>query len=196
MKLSILTTALILSATQPVVAKFCQDKFVDLMINGNSGKSTTIHLTTKFKGSPEQKNDFLYLSYKHHMTVISQPSSQWVLTHNNNMFMSTDKGKSWSKVRSVDTQANHNNSKRDTLENSKSAKNAKCSEENHNGSMHDTVEGDVTIGQSVNADYHFKYWVNRDTNFIVKQTQETEKYSMFVTQIIEETPDMVLPMPE
>lgn len=183
---------------QPVMAESCKEKFVRLMVYGNEGQSAKIHIVSEPGGGAKSENDFWIKSPDHYMTLVEKPSSQWVLAYKNNMHFSLDKGKSWKKLRAIDTAKNRQNSIKNLKENSKTVENAVCGEGAYKGVVHDTVEGDFKSVQGLKSNNHYKYWVDRKTGLIVKATYQTraKNFDSLTTQTIEPAPDLKLPMPE
>lgn len=193
------TTALLLASTQAALANPCQDRFAQLLIHGNGDRPSIIRITTEPKGGQVSKNDFFFKATGHWMTVMTEPTNQPVtLAYNNKMYTSSDNGKSWKKVRDMDSEKNRLDNIRNQEANAKTIKNAVCGEELLDGVMHDTVEADFDTVQQYKSSNHYKYWVNRKTGRITKSTYDSKSsgYQSFTTQVIEDAPDLTLPMPE
>jgi hypothetical protein len=190
MKRTLIVSALLLASASPGLAETCQEKFANLLINGNGEGPVKIHLIQDIKGSKPSTNDFFMVSNGHWMTKMIEPASGWVLGYNNTMFQSVNEGKTWKKVRDFDSEKNHNNTIKDLEENSKTARNAACGEAEIDGVMHDIVEADYDTFQNFKSENHHKYWVNRKTGFISKATYNIKGkgFESFTTQTSQKAP--------
>lgn len=199
MRLFFTASALLLASAQPGLANSCQDKFAQLLIHGNGDQPSIIRITSEPKGGKVSKNDFFFKTTGHWMTVMTEPANQPItLAYKNKMYTSADEGKSWKKVREMDSEQNRLNNIKNQEANAKTIKNAVCGEEMLDGVMHDTVEADFDTVQQYKSSNHYKYWVSRETGRITKATYDSKSsnYESFTTQLIEEAPDLTLPMPE
>ncbi|MEM9471593.1 MAG: hypothetical protein AAGA00_06530 [Pseudomonadota bacterium] len=193
------TTAMLLVTAQAAHANPCQERFAQLLIHGNGDRPSIIRITTEPKGGQVSKNDFFFKATGHWMTVMTEPANQPVtLAYSNKMYTSSDDGKSWKKVRDMDSEKNRLDNIRNQEANAKTIKNAVCGEELLDGVVHDTVEADFDTVQQYKSSNRYKYWVNRDTGRIAKSTYDSKSsgYESFTTQIIEDAPDLTLPTPE
>jgi len=188
-----------MASIQPGLAESCQEKFAQLLIHGNGPHPVTTRITSEPKGGKVSKNDFFFKTTGHWMTVMTEPANQPItLAYKNNMYTSSDKGKSWKKIREMDSEKNRLDNIRNQQANAKTIKNAACGEEMFDGVMHDTVEADFDTVQQYKSSNHYKYWVNRETGWIPKVTfnSKSSGYESFTTQLVEKTPDLQLPTPE
>ncbi|MEM7636386.1 MAG: hypothetical protein AAF299_17600 [Pseudomonadota bacterium] len=199
MRLTLAASVILLATTKPGLADPCKEKFAQLLIHGNGPHPVTIRITTEPKGGKVSRNDFFFKATGHWMTVMTEPSNQPItLAYNNKMYTSADKGKSWKKVREMDSEKNRLDTIRNQEENAKTIKNATCGEEMLDGVAHDTIEADFDTVQQYKSSNHYKYWVNRESGWITKVTYDSKSagYESFTTQLLEKTPDLKLPMPE
>ncbi len=199
MKLFFAVSALLVASVTPGFANPCHEKFAQLLIHGNGDRPSIIRITTEPKGGQVSKNDFFFKTTGHWMTVMTEPANQPVtLAYDNKMYTSSDNGKSWKKVRDMDSEKNRLDNIRNQEANAKTIKNAVCGEELLDGVMHDTIEADFDTVQQYKSSNHYKYWVNRETGRITKSTYDSKSsgYESFTTQVIEDAPDLTLPMPE
>ena len=135
----------------------------------------------------------------HWMTEMLKPSTMaWSLVYKNTMYTSPNKGKSWKKIRTLDSEQNKKDTTRNLVENAKTTHNAVCSEEELEGIMHDTVEADYKTLQAFKTDNHHKYWISRKTGRVTKAfyKMKGKGFESLTTQIIEPTPGLTLPTPE
>lgn len=199
MKSVLLCIGLLVLALQPASAETCHETFVRLMISGNGEKPAKIHVTQEIKGSKPSINEFYYAKLGHWMTKMIDPANQgWSLGYNDGLFTSSDKGKTWKKISTMDSQKNKENQDKNLRENAKTAKNASCGEEELDGAPHQTVEADFKTLQGSKTDNHYKYWVNKETGHIAKATYHTKggAFESFTTQLIEPLTDLALPTPD
>ena len=199
MRLTFAASAIFLASALPSLAEPCKEKFAQLLIQGNGEHPVTIRITSEPKGGKVSKNDFFFKTTGHWMTVMTDPANQPItLAYNNKMYTSSDEGKSWKKVRDMDSEKNRLDNIKNQEANAKTIKNAACGEEMLDGILHDTVEADFDTVQQYKSSNHYKYWVNRETGWITKATYDTKSsgYESFTTQLLEKTPDLKLPMPE
>ncbi len=190
----ILATALLLASTQFSLAESCHEKFVRLLIGGNSKQPTKIDIVTEPKNGPISKNEFFYQKTGHWMTVMAEPAQSITLAHNNTMYTSSDKGKTWKKIRSMDSEKNEKIGRENRVENAKTVKNAVCGEEELDGAMHDTVEAEFTNMQAGKSESRHKYWIHKETKWMSKAVYHSK--SFVITQVMSPDPDMALPTPK
>ncbi|WP_337660409.1 hypothetical protein [Anderseniella sp. Alg231-50] len=199
MRRTFAASVILLASAQPGLADACKEKFTQLLIKGNDGQPAIIHITSEPKGGKVSKNDFFFRTTGHWMTVMTDPANQPIsLAFNNKLFTSSDEGKSWKKVRDMDSEKNRLDNLKNQEANAKTVKKATCDEEMLDDVMHDTVEADFdTVGQYKSSN-HYKYWVNRKTGWISKVTYESKSsgYESFTTQLLKKAPDLKLPMPD
>ena len=101
---TILAIALLLASTQLSQAETCHEKFVRLLIGGNSDTPSKIMVVTEPKGGAVSKNEFYHLKTGHWMTVMLGPSKARTLAYNNTMYTSSNEGKTWKKIRTMDSE--------------------------------------------------------------------------------------------
>ncbi len=183
---------------QPAVAGACLDRFVKILTDVSEKGPVKIHVMQQYKGAPATENVHYSLSSGHWMTKMLKPANApWSLGYGNALYTSTDKGKTWRKVREMQTQSPE--AKLKTLkENAKTARNAKCGTETLAGATYDTVEGDYTFQGNMKIEYHHKYWIDPQSGFIRKAvyTFRSRAISGHITQLIEKAPALTLPKPE
>ncbi|MCB1492982.1 MAG: hypothetical protein KDJ77_14495 [Rhodobiaceae bacterium] len=195
----IVAAAIVLLATnQTGMAETCEETFARLLVHGNGEGPVRIHIVQEVKGGQTSTNEFLMVNDGHWMTRMIDPASGWYLTYDNVMYQSQDEGKSWTKVRDVDSAGDKAASIRNLEENATTTANAVCGEEDLDGAMHDTVEADFDTLQAFKTHNHYKYWVDRQSGLIVKATYETrgEGFESFTTQTPVPAPDLTLPVPD
>jgi hypothetical protein len=198
MKSGQLAVILVLASGQAAFADPCQDRFTELYLQLDQGVPTRTAVTTAFKGAPESKNDFLYLNADHYMTVPTSPAGPWVLSYENVLYQSADEGKSWEKIREMETGQNADQARADKLANAQTIRNATCGEEELDGEAVEVVAADITVSQGMVTENRYTYFVRRSDAFIVKAVYDTKapNFEMVTTQEIEQDPELTLPSPE
>ena len=82
-------------------------------------------------------------------------------------------GKSWQKVRTLDSAQNTDEATKKREDDAKSARNIACGEEEIDGVVYDVVEGDHTATAGMTLENHNKYWVARDSGWIARASYNT-----------------------
>ena len=200
MKHSLLAAAVLalVPGAQPAVADACLDRFVKILTDVSEKGPVKIHVTQQYKGAPETENVHYSLSGDHWMTQMLKPANApWSLGYKGALFTSSDKGKTWRKMRAMPMPTPEERLKA-LKKSAKTARNTKCGTEMLDGAIYDTVEGDYTFSGGMKIEYHHKYWITPDTGFIRKAvyTFRSRAISGQVTQFIEKAPGLTLPKPE
>ena len=139
-------------------AQTCLDRFKMLLENGNGDDPVKIHVTQEIVGGMKSTNYFYQAKPGHWMSEMIEPATMpWTLTYNNVMYSSADQGKSWTKVREMDSAANAKAAKDQMQANLETARNATCSEEELDGVMHTTIEGTYTADGGFKTENQNKY---------------------------------------
>lgn len=191
------SVGLVLSADL-AMADACRDKFVAAMTRQDT-QPVRIELTQKF-GNSESRTIHSSAGVGHWMTEsVSPPNTPWTLVYANVMYTSPDKGKTWKKVRDVDSAANQKNAAKNARNNAANVTNTRCGREAIGGVQYDTVAGEYKSAQpNFKADVKAKYWVEARTGFIVKAEVVSKLASgvrFDVTQTISRAPGLKLPKP-
>ncbi len=188
-----------MASLQPGHAETCLETFTRLLVDGNGDTPVKIHAVQEIKGGMTSSNDFLQVETGHWMTRTIEPTNQpWVLTYNNTMYTSADKGATWTKLRTVDSAENRKNALKNQRENAATARKAVCGTEDLDGAAHDVVEAEFDTLQNFKATNHYKYWVNSQTGWISKTTYKMtgQGFESFTTQTLEPAPGLTLPTPK
>ena len=199
MKQLMTAAAILLLTTQAGSAESCHDHFVRLMVGGNDVGPIKTHVTQEIKGAPASTNYFYQAAPGHWMTQMIKPANQgWVLAYNNTMYTSSDKGKSWKKIRTMDSAANAESGRKSRAESAKTVKNAQCAEEALEGVAHKVVEADFEGAQGMKTSNHYTYWVNAENGWISKAIYhvKSKSFESKTTQLVEPAPGLELPKPE
>ncbi|WP_299818368.1 hypothetical protein [uncultured Roseibium sp.] len=183
---------------QAALADPCQDRFTDLYLQLDQGMPTKTIATTAFKGSTPSTNEFHYVSQDHYMTVPTEPAGPWALGYQNVLYQSGDEGKTWQKVREMETAQNADKARADKLVNAETIRNPACGEETMNGETVEVVAADITVSQGMVTENRYTYWVRPGDGFIVKAVYDTKApgFEMVTTQVIEKAPGLTLPAPQ
>ncbi|WP_319533149.1 hypothetical protein [uncultured Cohaesibacter sp.] len=195
-------TALCLLVALSVVdarAEDCADRFKALLVSGNGDEgSVKIDVTQEIVGGMTSRNYSYQVAPDHWMTEMIEPAGQWTLAYDNVMYSSIDEGKSWSKVREMDSDANAEASKKAMRESAETTTNAACGEEEFEGIAYQTVEADFVAKLGMEMQNHHKYWVHPETGFIRKAFyhMKAAQFESKTTQLIEKAPDLQLPTPK
>lgn len=192
------TGMLAIIAVQPASAETCQETFVRLLVEGNGDGPVKIHATQEIKGAPASTNYFYQAAPGHWMTEMIEPANQpWVLAHDDVMYTSADKGKTWTKLRDMDSAGNEDQARKNLEENAATARNAACGTEQIDGATYDVVEADYDTLQNFKTENHNKYWVDPQSGFIARAIYEMkgQGFESVTTQLIEAAPGLELPTP-
>ncbi len=180
------------------LAESCEDKFKRILVEGNGKAPVKIHLTQKIKGGMESKNWNYQDGKGNWMSEVIEPANMaWSLVQENVLYASNDKGKTWTKVRTMDT---GKGSGADDLlrKRAATARNARCGEEKLGSATHQVVEAEYDLLGQFKAVVHDKYWVHPETGYIprVEQTMKAKGFESFTVQVIEPAQDLKLPTPQ
>lgn len=184
---------------QPAHAETCEEKFAQLLVHGNTDVPVVIQIEQVINGGKPTRNEFRQLKSGHWMTVMTLPENQpWTLGYNNAMFTSSDKGKTWKKIRSMDTAKNEADGETNRKENAKTIREASCGSEDLDGVAHNTVEATFDTVKGFQTVNRFKYWVHPTSGWISKATYEMKGtgFESVSTQFPKPEPDLKLPMPD
>ncbi len=182
----------------PALAETCQEKFMRILVERNASEPVKIHATQKIKGGMATKNWNYQDGAGNWMTESIEPANlPWTLVQGDTMYTSMDKGKSWKKVRTMDTAHDPAETKKLQSERAKTVRNAKCGSEELDGTPHEVVEATYDMLGQFNAEVTDKYWVHPQTGYIPKleTTMKTETFESYTLQLVEPSPDLQLPKP-
>ena len=185
---------------QPAAAESCEEKFARLEIDGN-GEGTPVRITITQEGPDGKvtKNYHYSDANGDGMSEMIDPADMpWSLFIGNDMYMSNDKGKSWSHMNSWDKEKSNADRKAAMHQDMAAATAITCGTEALDGTEYDTVEGSYKSSMLQGGKIWSKFWVSQDDGTIVRK--DGISYSAGgeykSSQIIEPWPDFVLPKPE
>jgi len=196
MKTSIIAAFILFAGIQSVVAEGCEEKFIRLMTDRTTSEPTKILVTQEIKGGVKTVNWNYQDGKGNWLTEMVEPANaQWSMGLNNVLYSSADKGKTWTKVRDMDTQNEVHQKSLD--ERAATIKNAVCQEAEIDGVIHETIEADYKMLGSFKADIHDKFWVNTTSNYVsrLETTMKNTAFESFVVQELQPAPDLVFPTP-
>ena len=195
-KTILLAAALLHLGGSVAMADACLDRFVEILTDRSDKGPVKAHVIQENAGAPAMENYHYSTSRDHWMTETIKPAGMaWSLGYKNVLYTSTDKGKTWQRVRTLEDEQSTLKALR---ENARTARNAVCGKEDLDGVSHDTVEGDYTYRQNLKIEYHNKYWIDPETGFIRKSvyTFTAKNFKGRVVQLMEKAPGLSLPVPE
>lgn len=196
----LVVATLMLLVAGNALAETCEEKFARLEIEGNAEKAPVrLTITSEMPGGQVMRNYHYSDGNGDGMSEMIEPENMpWSLFIGNNMYSSTDKGKTWSLMNTWDKEKQTADMKETMYNDMASASGIVCGEETLNGTAYDTVEGRYKSSALQGADHFSKFWVSRDDGRIVrKDTVADSAGGIYKTsQLIEPWPDFVLPKPE
>ena len=155
-------------------------------------------VTTEIKGQKPTKNWNYTIGTGHWMTeMIDPPNLPWSMVYDNVMFYSTDKGRSWKKIRDIEQETKLVDQKKRLRDTAATAKNEACGEELLDGVPHRTMAADF-VYPDMEAKFHETFWVNVATGWITKSRLHTRQtgFESVTTQVMEKAPGLKLPTPK
>ncbi len=183
---------------QPSLGETCQERFTRLFIDRAPKGPITIHVTQKLGAAAATVNENHQIDSGHWMSRMIEPANHpWTLAYGKGLYASTDQGKSWKKVRDLDSQQAFDDAIARLKEQAKTVRNATCDTDAIDGVAHDTVEAeyDNAAQKSTHKD---RFWVNKATGWVSKATSWSKypAFEMTLSQLISPAPDLKLPKPE
>jgi hypothetical protein len=195
-------TALVLAiaaASGPAIGDDCKARFVKVMTDRSQAGASRSHFTTVTSGQKPMVSINHKAANGDWMTEMVEPAGiPWSLGVGTVLYASTDKGRSWTKVRDM-TDPGHDPEavRRDVADAVAAATNVVCGTEELGGARHEKLEADVAypkMGMTVRQ----ALWVHADTRRVMKSWQrlrmggtETE-----ITETLEHLPELMLPRPQ
>ncbi|MEZ5841377.1 MAG: hypothetical protein R3D02_13435 [Hyphomicrobiales bacterium] len=180
-------------------AETCEERFARLVVDGyGEAGPVKILAVQEMKGAKPTRNWNYQLAPDHWMSEMIEPENlPWSMVHKSAMFASYDKGKSWQKIRDIDSAAETEAARKGRLADIESARNAACGEETFEGVAYETVEGDYTATSTGGYENHHKYWIVPATGWIERAVYRMagNGFEITTTQTIEKAPDLKLPTP-
>ncbi len=188
------------TCTASANANACKDRFVELLVNGNQKMGPVrIHITQEIVGGKTSLNYHHSDGDGNGMTEMIDPAGDpWSLFLGDKMYMSNDKGKSWKFLSSFDAEKSRADTKSALTKDAATSDEIACGDEELNGTSHEVVEGKYVSSAVSGASIHQKFWVNRETGWIVKSFSHIKSgsFESNTTQVIELAPNLTLPKPE
>jgi hypothetical protein len=175
----------------------CRERFIRHFVDRTKLTGVKIHVTQRVKGGPTTENWNYQAAPGRWMSEMIKPAGlPWTLVHDNVMYSSRDKGKSWEKVRTLDSAQRAEDVAADLQATVSTIRNATCGVEQLGGVRHETLAADYTQPKYA-TEHRDTYWVNPETGWMAKATTTTvgKGYEMSVTQLIEPAAGLQLPRP-
>jgi hypothetical protein len=182
----------------PEKAGDCEDRFRRLLVEGNPAGPVKIVVTQKVKGMPTRRNINDQPPPDYWMTEMVEPANApRTLVDGGVMFISSGKGKSWSRLRAMDSEPNNDASSKNLEVAAATVKDAACGPEMVDGVPHDTVAATYEMAAYKTVHRH-KYCVALKTVWIAKAESFTcmAGFESVATQLIEMAPGLTLPTPK
>jgi hypothetical protein len=189
----------IAAASGTAIADDCKAAFVKVMTDRGQAGASRSHFTTVTPGQKPMINITHKAPNGDWMTEMVEPAGiPWSLGVGTVLYASTDKGRSWKKVRDM-TEPGHDPEavRRDVADAVAAATNVVCGAEDLGGARHEKLEADVVypkMGMAVRQ----ALWVHPETRRVMKSWQrlrmggtETE-----LTELIEHLTELTLPRPQ
>lgn len=199
MRLYILALLLII-CTGSAYADSCHSRFVELLVNGNQKVGPVrIHITQEIVGGKTSLNYHHSDGNGNGMTEMIEPAGDpWSLFLGDKMYVSNDKGNNWKYMNSYDAEKSRADTKSALTKDAAKATGISCGEEEFNGTAHEVVEGNYISTMVAGAAIYEKFWVDRQTGWIVKSDRHIKSggFESNTTQVVELAPDLILPKPE
>ena len=178
-----------------VLADDCTDRFTQL-VTDRSDKGPVKILAIQQVGDAAPTRNYNYqLTPGHWMTEMIEPDTMpWSLTFDGTMFMSTDKGTSWTKVRDLTVAEQAQAGAAPSEDIASTVANVACGREDLEGTPHERVEGEYTL---YGGRHRQVFWLAPD-GWITKSDIRSDYQGtiMTVTQHIAKAPGLTLPQPE
>lgn len=199
MRLSIFTLIFV-SCTSSAHADICQNRFAELLVNGNQRMGPVrIHITQEIIGGKTSLNYHHSDGEGNGMTQMIDPAGDpWSLFLGDKMYRSDDEGTNWNYINSYDAKKSRVDVKLALKNDAASATGFSCSEDEFNGTSHEIVEGNYVSTMIAGAAIYDKFWVSLQTGWIVKSYRhiKSDSFESNTTQVIELAPKLILPKPE
>lgn len=196
----IISALLAVSWIAPASADPCNDRFAELLVNGNQEMGPVrIHLTQEIVGGNTSLNYHYSDADGNGMTEMIDPAGDpWSLFLGDKMYRSDDKGKTWSYMNSYDAEKSRKDVKSALTNDLASASGVMCGKEDIDGVSHEVVEGSYLSSMLSGGAVYMKYWVNPEKGWVVKSYSHIQSggFESKTTQLIEQAPDFVIPKPE
>ena len=188
------------ASTGSAFADNCQERFSTLLVHGNHKMGPVrIHITQEIVGGKTSVNYHHSDGEGNGMTEMIEPASDpWSLFLGNKMYMSSDKGGNWKYINSYDAEKSRASTIAALTKDATIAVELTCGDEEIDGISHETVEGTYVSSMLSGAKIYNKYWVNKQTGWILKSYSHTKSgsFESKTTQVIEQVPSVELPKPE
>lgn len=175
----------------------CQKQFAGYFVERSKLVGVKIHVTQVIKGGIPTENWNYQVAPGHWMSEAIKPAGlPWTLVHDNTMFSSRDKGKSWQKVRTLDSKQRAEDVAANLKATLATVHDVACGTEDLNGVAHKKISASYKMPKYA-TEHRETYWIQPDTGWMAKAitTTKGKGFEMSVTQLIEPVPGLKLPTP-
>ena len=175
----------------------CREQFAHYFIERTKLMGVKIHVTQAIKGGPTTENWNYQAAPGHWMSEAIKPSGlPWSLVHDNTMYSSRDKGKSWQKIRTLNSAQRAEDVTANLKATLATITDVACGSEDLNGVPHRQLSASYKMPKYA-TEHRDTYWIKPDTGWMAKAVTTTKGkgYQMSVTQLIEPAPKLKLPTP-
>lgn len=182
---------------QLALAETCEERFASLLVEGNGDVPVEITITQEIVGGMKSTNLFRSNGHKQWMSeMIDPPNLPWSMVRDNVMYSSSDQGKSWSKVRDVDSEKEFANSRAMLEKDAATIRDVNCAEDTIDGETFEHVTGTYTSSAMQGAEAVNAYWVNAD-GWIARHTSKIDSpsFKMNYEQVLEKRDSVDIPAP-
>lgn len=197
---AIASLCLVLAGTGLSRAETCAERFAALLTDQSPRKiAVRMHNTTVMHEMAKTMTNYHYSDTNGDgmSEMIDPPDDPWSLFIGDNMYMSKDKGQSWSFMNSYDKKTYMADYMVTFKQDLAAGRDFACGEEELDGRMVETVEGTYISTASQGAEIRQKLWIDRETGLTVKSYLRSDGAGGIIetTSLIEPWPDLVLPTP-
>mgnify|MGYP000743019593 CR=1 FL=1 len=133
------------------------------------------------------------------MTQMIEPAgAPWSLARDNVLYVSSDEGKSWQKLRKMDPVAPATELTELQISRAKTVRDTVCASEELDGQMLESVQGTYDLLQGGEGTVTEKMWFEPETKWVPKSSMQVSMSGseMKTVQLNEKTPELVLPDPQ
>lgn len=174
----------------------CDALFLRLMVDGNADVPVVIEATQSFNGQPptvtrhsaDETGDWL-------SEAIEPATLPWSMQRGDVMYMSNDRGETWSEVNRF-TQAQRDAARDNLRQEAETRRDLSCTTDTRDGVSYQLVEGRYTANVQQQAEMTLRYWLDADGWIALHEMQvEADAYDLEVTQVLRRVDSVDLPQP-
>ncbi|MFK7902366.1 MAG: hypothetical protein AB8B49_05940 [Nitratireductor sp.] len=200
MRAILFASLLIFSFAQSGLAKTCNDDFLKsyAVTDETVFKPMRAQMSTKMSNGMEMESIILSVSKDHMMTQTISPPTPWTLIYDGSIFISSDKGKAWTKISTMPKQVLDEKALAAKAEAIKKIGNEVCESVNLDGKQYTKISADLDTSQSASSKTNVAYYIEEESQevTIIETKVETGGVTQLITQRIEYDASLTLPMPK